>query len=48
MNTVYVLFVRLGYQNVLQTMGCHLSQQVNGNEVKRQVGIHRAPWLMEI
>jgi len=48
MNAVYELFVLLGYQSVLQTMSCHLSQQMNVNEVKRQVGIHQGPWLMEI
>ena len=48
MNTVYKLFVLLGYQNVLQTMSCHQSQQMNGNKVKRQVGKYQGPWLMEI
>jgi len=48
MNTVYELFVLLGYQNELQTMSCHQSQQMNGNKVKRQVGKHQGPWLMEI
>ena len=48
MNTVYVLFVRLGLPERAPDHGLPPVQQVNGNEVKRQVGIHRAPWLMEI
>jgi len=48
MNTIYKLFILLGYQNVLQTMSCHQSQQMNGNKVKRQVGKHQGRWLMEI
>ena len=48
MNTVYKLFDLQEFQCELQTMSCHHSQQMNGNKVQGQVGIHQGRWLMKV